>query len=286
MEARTAVLFLTHHWNDIIRLKFERLRSEIGSVADVFILMQKSEAAERAQAEGGSTRRALALFDASALPGELGYAYAFADAILPGSVHFTVMAFSRRNVYDHYFLIEYDVDFSGNWRDFIATVLKASPDFASLHFFTPRQKPDWGWWRVYRPADRDRGWALDEGNLLRSFNPVYCLSRHAAQLIDAAHRDGWHGHHELILATVLSHRGCRVVDLARLDDFCIGSEQDPDASRDALSTVRWRPDVTQAEFLSRSTGRTLFHPVKDSWCFDGRGVISIAASASDAMPRS
>lgn len=281
---RPAVLFLTHRWDKVVRLRFERLVDEAGPLADVFLYMQKSEAADRAEAEGGGIARALVRFDAQALPGSLGYPYGFDNALTPGSGHFAVLAFARKVRRGHYFLIEYDVDFSGRWSDFIAGTLASTPDLATLHIRSMHECPDWNWWRACRPSERDRGWARDPRNMLRSFNPVYCLSLRAAQIVHAAHREGWRAHHELLFPTVLSHRGCKLVDLGPALGFCLGIEQDrlPGKPAEALSTVRWRPKVTPNEFLARSTGKTLFHPVKDDWYFDGEKLVSVQSDPSAA----
>lgn len=273
----TVVLFMTHKWDALHRLRFERLQREIGDFADVVILMQKSDISDAVVAECHGLNRPIVVFDTAMLPRRLGYPYAFDGAFVPGSLHFALLAFAQRVHYEYYLLIENDVDFSGNWGDMVTSVVAAAPDFASLHFHTAEQKPDWGWWELYRPGQSDADWGHDRANLRRSFNPVYCLSRHAVELLHAAHRDGWIGHQEMILPTILAHRGCKLLDLGGADGFCTGREQDARLARSAndVSTVRFRPNVTPEEFLSRSTGRTLFHPVKDAWYFDGTQIVSV-----------
>lgn len=272
---RPAVLFLTHRWDRLVRLRFERLVAEAGELADVFLLMQQSEAADRAEAEGGAIAPALVRFDVRRLPEVLGYPFAFKDQLSPGSVHFPVLDFARKHRRGHYFLIEYDVEFSGDWSDFLAGTLASGPDCATLHIRTKLECPNWVWWNIYRPSSRDRGWALEPESLRRSFNPVYCLSHRAVERMHQAHREGWRGHHELLMPTILMHCGYKVVDLRRSNDFCVGFEQELRHAMplDDLSTVRWRPDVSASEFEIRSRGHTLFHPVKDGWYFDGQKLV-------------
>lgn len=279
MRHNTAVLFMTHQWNRLMRLKWERLRTEIEAVADVWILMPRSHAVHQMLADLPDVQSRLAVFDQESLPAFLGYPYSFHDAISPGSIHFPLIAFFReRAEYDHCFLIENDVEFSGHWGHLVTETLVRAPDFASLHFFSYDEKPHWFWWPRYRPGAQDLAWGRSRSNLRRSFNPVYCLSRRAAMLIDEAHRSGWRGHQEMILATISSRHGCRLVDLGADCGFCVGREQNhgPGILPEDVSTVRWRPEVTVPEFIRRSTGRTLFHPIKQAWFFDGTGVVDVA----------
>jgi hypothetical protein len=274
-----AVLLLTHRWDRFVQLKFERLRAEIGDLADVALLLQRSDGLE---ALGQTPDRSAWIFDPAQLPRQLGFPFMNGRSVVPGSTHFPVMAFARQAPrYAHYLVIEFDVEFSGNWRDLAAAVAVAAPDFASLHFRTHDEIPAWYWWPYCRPAEADQDWAGDRRNLIKSFNPIYCLSRRALDLLEAAHRSGWSGHYELLLATILSRRGCRIFDLAELG-FCAGREQNarPDLPDGELSTVRWRPDVTSEEFDRRSTGQTLFHPVKGGWLYDGSRIVTLDPASS------
>ncbi|MCB2078459.1 MAG: hypothetical protein KDE55_12275 [Novosphingobium sp.] len=266
---RSAVLFMTHEWGPIHRLRFERLRREVAGIADAFILMQKSQAVEDVVRDGDPFRRARAVFDARALPRQLGYPYAFNAKMMPGSVHYPIIGFSLSSDYDFFLLVEYDVEFSGNWGEFVSATVASSPDFASLHFGDYAATPDWRWWRYFRAADADRAWSADTANLKRSFNPVFGISRRALDTIHAAHKSGWLGHHEMLLPTLVDRQGLQVTDLGQAGRFCTNASEAPARRR---STVRWKPPVKAEEFLARSTGETLFHPVKDPWYFDGRAI--------------
>lgn len=283
MSHRTAVLLLTHVWTPVVLARFERLRREIGERADVFLLRQGSVAAFRAMADVSPVAPATIMFDRDRLESLLGYPYYRAGRIVPGSTHFPVLAIARcKPAYSHFMVIEFDVEFSGDWGALFDRVVKSGTDFAATHFRTFAFKPEWPFWLHTRPAEADRDWAMDTRNLRRSFNPIYLLSRKAIDLVEAAHRGGWRAHNEILFATILSHHGCEIVDLAE-SGLCIGHEQDPlpDEPVTALSTMRWRPSVTSEEFEARSTGDTLFHPVKESWIYDGSRVVEF----TDSQPR-
>lgn len=277
MPGKVAVLFLSHRWNPVVWSRFERLRREIGSRAEVFLAFDKSAgegpALMRLRVPDGS----LLLFDPATLAERLGYPCFRPGKIVPGSGHFTALAFARRRPdIERVLVIEFDVEFSGHWGEFLDTVLAREPDFASLHFRTYADRPEFHFWPTLEPGEADLEWASDTANLKRSFNAVYVVSRGALERVDQAHRRGWRGHYEIVMATILAREGCRLVDLAELG-FCLGTIQDPlpDVEPDDLATVRWRPLVTEQEFLGRSTGRTLFHPVKDPWFYDGERIVHL-----------
>lgn len=278
MSGKVAVLFLSHVWNRVAWSRFERLRREIGERAEVFLALDKSggvgPALRRLRVPHGS----LLLFDANSLEERLGYACFKPGKIVPGSGHYPALAFVRlRSDVERVVMVEYDVEFAGHWGDFLDAVLASGPDFASLHFRTYADRPEFHFWPSVEPSDADREWASDTANLRRSFNPVYVVSREALGLIDRAHKAGWHAHYEILLATILARENARLVDLAELG-FCLGTVQDPlpDVSDDERATVRWRPPVGTDEFERRSTGATLFHPVKDPWFYDGARIVRVA----------
>jgi len=281
----TAVLFLTHQWDETKRRRLSRLQAEIGGQADVYLLAQKSAAIKDALGKYAPPTDHTVLFDAPKLPRQLGYPFAFSNALCPGSAHFTLLALSQKRKYSHYFLVEHDVEFSGDWGNLLQTIVAAGPDFATFHVNDYEQRPDWPWW-FFRPGRADRDWAGEKTNLRRSFNPLSCLSHQATEIIHEAHRDGWQGHYEMLLATVLTRRGCKVMDMADMGRFCVGREQDmrPHMPNETLSTMRWRPEITKQEFLARSTESTVFHPVKAPWYFDGSRIVTIGEESPTLPP--
>ncbi len=278
MSGKTTVLFLTHKWDLFARLKYQRLLDEIGDSANLALLIQASDETLGELALHPTANRCEAIFDPQMLPQTLGYPHLSGTSIVPGSTHFPVIAWFREQVESETCLvIEYDVEFSGNWRDLVLELSGARLDFAAMHFRSYHDDPEWHWWRSLAPAAGDLASFPGLRAMRRSFNPVYWISRKALDLADEAHRRGWRGHYECLLATIFDRGECRLADLAELGRFCQGREQDlrfrPSESQ--LSTMRWQPQVTRAEFLRRSTGRTLFHPVKEGWIFDGRKIVSV-----------
>ena len=108
---KQAVLMMCHFCNDIVKDRYHKLISELDSDKyDVFVLFNNDT-------------------DLNFNFGEHSYVYSFrtedlnelgyesiADTIVPGSTHFAVLNFFKEhNNYKHYWYVEYDVVFSGNW---------------------------------------------------------------------------------------------------------------------------------------------------------------------------
>jgi hypothetical protein len=274
----TAVLFLTHVWNRVINLKYERLRSEIGTRADVFVLAEPSPSLLAALAVDPPATAPLG-FAVPRLVETLGYPTLEEGMLVPGSTHFPLLAFAAaRRTYDAFLVVEFDVEFSGNWGALLDTIIASGTDFASMHLRTRAQVPDWYHWASFEPPDADREWASDLEQQRRAFSPIYFIRRGALEFVDAAHRRGWRGHYECLMPTIIAHHGCTMLDLAEGERFCRGTDQNwaEDQPDGALSTVRWRPPITVEEFRERSTGNTLFHPIKGIWFYDGTRLLKPA----------
>jgi hypothetical protein len=267
----TAVLFMTHRWDPIYHLKFRRLQREIGDRADVFALVDRSPKVMR-DLRRWPPGQSVVLFETAQLAAQLGYPLFGGDSLADGSTHFPVLLFALRQPrYQRFLVMEYDVDYSGNWGDLLDDASAGGTEYAAFHFLSQAADPGWFHWPTVEPAESDRAWASNPGNLIHSFNPLYFITRRALELVHNATRKGWHAHFEALLPTVLTHAGCRIVNLAAYDRFCVGWLQhaSDDTPVEALSTFRFHPEVTPREFVARSTGRTMFHPIKQPWCYDG-----------------
>lgn len=269
MDSRTAILYLTHRWEPVHARRFGRLREETRTLGDSFVLMQSSARDAAHEAAGMAF---LSVFDPAALPAALGYPYLTKRGIVPGCTHYPLIDFARKHEYDHYWLIENDVEFSGNWSRLIGACARDQADLVAAHVMRHEADPAWIWWR-YIAAPRQR--PLDVSRLLRAFFPVYRISRKALLHVDRMHRAGWRGHYEALVPTLLSAAGMSVRDFRQFGQFYLGSRQDPPHMHgrpDQLSTLRWRPPVTRDEFTHRFSDNVIFHPVKQAWTFNGESI--------------
>lgn len=269
MSTRFAILYLTHHWGPVRAQRFRRLQEETRAVADCFVLLQSA---------GGNLERQfdpdcmVHPFDPAALPAALGYPYLTEKGIVPGCTHYPLVDFCRKHSYPYYWLIENDVEFSGNWNSLVSSFTQDPADLVAAHVVPHTADPGWIWWRSLS-APRLR--PLDPTKLLRAFFPVYRISRKGLFYIDRMQRSGWRGHYEVLIPTLLGAAGMSVKDLRQFGPFYLGSRQDPPRSAqqlEQLSTLRWRPPVTHEEFVHRFRENVIFHPVKEAWTFNGNTV--------------
>ncbi len=267
-----AVCYLTHLWSPSIAHRFDRLRRELGAGADCFVLLQDDHGSVTAQwkaflaAQGAP--QALAPFDPEDLLERLGYRWF--DRSIMGSTHFPLLDHAKTRSYSHYWLIESDVEYRGDWGAWLGAYRHCDTDLLASHFRSHADWPRWGWWRTLGVP---RGALVAIRDLRRAFLPVLRLSRSALAAIDLAHQAGWRGHFEALIPTVVHLQGLSMQDLCALSPCYLGDIQDPCADPARQSTMRWRPEIRVDEFTGRGEGPLLFHPVKEIWAFDGRQIV-------------
>jgi hypothetical protein len=267
-----AVYYLTHLWSPSIAYRFDRLRRELGPAADCFVLLQEDAGSVITQwkaflGERGASD-ALVPFEPATLLERLGYRW-FGDSIM-GSTHFPLLDLSRSRSYRHYWLVESDVEYRGNWHALLDAWRGCEADLLACHLRRHADWPGWGWWRTLRwPSSAQLG----KDQLHRAFLPFFRISLTALQALDQAHRDGWKGHFEALVPTVLQRAGMTVQDLRATVPCYLGESQNPSASLTQQSTMRWRPEIRTSEFKGRGSGPLLFHPVKEDWAYDGDKVL-------------
>jgi hypothetical protein len=273
-----AVLFLTHVWSRNIGERYARLRRELTGHADCLVLLQDGNLDVRSAWEeflaALDASSDLRTYDPAKLEQRLGFAYLQPERIVPGSAHFPLLDFSLDEDYAYYWIVEYDVEYRGDWRDFFTLCHASDADLLAAHVHRHHEWPDWFWWKSLKPPfwrrmlglPRQRQWC-------KAFFPISRFSAAAIQTIRSAHRNGWQGHYEALVPTALHCHGLAVRDFNHITASYLGKDQDENADPDIQSTLRWRPEITPTEFTQRGTGSLLFHPVKQAWHCDGANII-------------
>jgi hypothetical protein len=182
--------------------------------------------------------------------------------MIPGHCHFPLFLFFRDYPdYDFYWIIEYDVRFSGDWRFFFNSFEEVDRDYLACHIREFSREPEWIFWTLQHPEK-----SVPIHSRFRSFNPIYRLSRRSLEFMELSLRDGWCGHQEVVLPTLLFNNGFTMMDFGGSGRFTLpGMENRFYISprpkvRGTLTngTMRWRP-------IFRRTGtkaNKLYHPVK------------------------
>jgi hypothetical protein len=242
---KTAILFFTHVFDPTTRRQFSKLSDEATPFGDVFLLV------DARNAPPDELKPSAYVFDFDTFPTK--YPGLLGHALVPGNCHLPVAEFLEAHPrYDHYWIVEYDVRFSGSWRTFFSAFADDTADLLATHIRRFPEEPGWEWWDSFRPASGHR---LERRELLKALLPVYRISRRALHHLAGRARDGWAGHAEVLLPTVLAHAGFHIEDVGREGAFV-------DRARPkglyTPSSFRWRP-------LHATWGwrrNVLYHPVK------------------------
>lgn len=186
--------------------------------------------------------------------------HAIADGLLPGSNHFILMWFARQYPeYSYYWNIEYDVDYTGDWRKLFKAFRLSKSDFLSCHIRHFHDEPGWYWWKVFYSGDTH----ISLANRIASFNPIYRLSKRAARLLDSKFSEGWGGHHEVAIPTILNYYGYILEDIGGSGEYVSQHNTNKfycQQTPPPYGTMRHKPEFGLNEISAEN--QYLYHPVK------------------------
>ena len=244
---KQAVLYLTNKSNEWTLSSFHALDQSLQGKADVYFAYHQQGDVLPVSLQNIEN---LFVFTSDVL-NELGYTPIEKGKLVPGSNHFPLLKFFKENqCYDYYWLVEDDVRFSGEWKDFFGSFASCTSDFLSSVIETKAENPTWYWWTSLKTGNE----VIAEEKLLKSFNPIYRLSSQALVCIDAHLRIGWMGHYEVLLPTLLYNKGFLLEDFGGEGTF-VRPE----------NNAKFYDDTTMriAPVLPDDRKNYLFHPVKE-----------------------
>jgi len=191
---------------------------------------------------------------------ELGYP-TMGGSLIPGQTHFPLFRYfkEKNNSADYYWLVEYDVRFTGEWSYLFDSFQESAADWISSLIRTYVQHPQWDWWELNHPTKY-----ITKENRLASFNPIYRVSRKAIKFLDGAFLDGWKGHFEVSVPTLLNYEEFELQDFGGNGEFVKGRKNIFYINFGFLNhlyefgTFRYRPIIDSAGLLKNK----LYHPVK------------------------
>jgi hypothetical protein len=196
---------------------------------------------------------------------DAGYPF-LGSTLTPGNAHFPIIDFRRlHDEYSHYWVIEYDVRFTGQWVNFFEAWQDSDVDFLSAGLARYTNAKGWVWWDTLHHASE----YIPKAQRIRSFNPIYRISKEAVDCIDRAHQNGWTGHFEVVLPTLLHHHGFRIEDFGGDGDFVPDDRTNKFYTSNGLNKIG--PDQGTHRYQPRfwRTGNQenkIYHPVKPlSW---------------------
>jgi hypothetical protein len=263
---REAILYYTHLCSPAVRREVARLRNELDGRYDIF-------AAGYCRAAGAldgldcvpaleySADDMLAL----PYPGKTGQ---FDPANFVGNADLVPMKFFLdRPGYDYYWIIEYDVRFSGAWPELFENLSSSGADLLCTTMQTWAENPKWAHWETLKTGGED----VPLERRVKGFLPFCRLSSALLAACDARYRKGWSGHSEVIWPTVASLEGLSLEDVGGDGSFTPAERRGryyrntPSEWSQFPGTFVFRPSFADRNLFGPEchfTG-TLWHPVKE-----------------------
>ena len=256
MNKNQVFVFLTHIYSKGIVEEFRKLQDATKTMGACILLYQQKTGRSIDGRFGGLP--CYILTDADLV--KFSDAPYFADSPDCFRPDRSLLVFSREHRYDYYWLIEYDVRFSGDWEYFFHYFSEGTEDFLTAHIRRYAQEPDWYFWRLDHFDEK-----IDLANALRSFNPIFRISDRALEYVCQMYLKGWTGIYEALIPTLLFHGNFTLRDFGGTGEFVLPQDIDRfylDSSDCTLSdgkTMRYRPPHGS---LAGYPGNKLIHPVK------------------------
>lgn len=248
------VLFMTHFWDDACTTQMTKLRRELGAHYDIKVVGHVP--ADKPHPAVPDDVPAF-FFNESELTvfGE--------DQPEVYLHHFVVprffMAFPD---YAHYWVIEYDVRYTGHWGKLFATLNDPDVAFYGIGMMRQSSHPEWSHWRGFSTGNDD----VAAKEFVKCFGPMQRLSAPALAIIQTSLSHGWRGHYEALWPTAIAHAGLRLEEIGAKGEFTPKSRRglhytntplDPNGSPGSFV---YRP--TFEEHQIRRWPPRLWHPVK------------------------
>jgi len=94
--------------------------------------------------------------------------------------------------------MEYDVRFTGGWPDFFLHFAANRSDLLATTLFDYNFRPGWDNWGTLKSPR-----PIPDQERVRALFPLYRLSNAALRALHEAYSDGWSGHYEVTIPTIL-----------------------------------------------------------------------------------
>lgn len=163
----------------------------------------------------------------------------------------TMRFFHDHPEYDRYWIVEYDVRFTGHWRALLTELSLSRADLLGTTVQSFDDNPAWASWpSLVTGPDR-----VPPKRWLKAFLPFCAVSRRGMAAIDRAYRRGWSGHYEAAWATSVALARLVVEDIGNTGRFVprhrrgryyVNSPLDPYLSPGSFV---YRPEVAREEFF-------------------------------------
>lgn len=261
---RQAILYLSHIVNKTQWRAFKRLKRETSGLADAYYVLNLSSEQVDESKKGTysilpSQRRLLGHPSRAA---DIGWWMETAPShtgVIRSGIDLAPLVFRRqRPEYEYYWIMEYDVDFSGRWSFLFNALSDSKADLLCTNLHGVEINPAWDWWKsmVWPGTHKPR--------LLRGMFPFARFSARSMDAIIDAGQNGVDGYYEVMWPTVVLDHGFTLEDIGGDGPFVRPN-----------NVNRWYTSTLTSQTLSPGTfvarpirmGRgwrrnTLWHPIK------------------------
>jgi hypothetical protein len=208
----TAALMLTHVIHPRIVRHFERLKSQTDGILDAFLCVDGRHAKSGADITGAdyviSEEHAR-----SFLPRRFEQYLARGGVLVPGFVDMALVSAILARPFAQYrfiWLVEYDVDFAGDWSTFFRQFIGNESDLLGTALFPRSQSVKWLHWSWFKAP-------VAEHQHYRAFLPIVRFSQRILSCYREAMETGcWEGHSEAIWPTIANAYGLPMQDIGGL----------------------------------------------------------------------
>jgi hypothetical protein len=259
VPSRTALLYLTHLFTPEIRREVDKLSAMAPEESLEMWLLLDARTPGIDEIRGQYPR--CYVFEEEAI---MNMPYPKLDgAQLVDHIHFCLLDFylSHPN-YDFYWLIEFDVRYTGEWSSFFNAFRSFDHDLLTSHIRSSSQEPQYYWWNSLNHPTK----TVPGEDYLRSLNVICRISNRALKFLHEAQLDGWRGFAEVLFPTLLTTNGFTLLDFGGDSEYTppgyknrfYTSYSAPAGTLHRLGTVRWRPSRRKPGIRKNK----LYHPVK------------------------
>jgi hypothetical protein len=205
---KSCLLFLSHHTRPGAMRALEQISEQCSDLFDVIPIFDQTHDRfpihQISPAAVAVTTEALE----AALPYPLKNAQ-HKGTLWPYNIDLPLLWFFTNNRhYSNYWLIEYDVRYSGHWPNFFQSFAENRSDLLAITIFDFDFRPTWGHWGTFRSTED-----IPLSDRVRATLSFYRLSNRALVTLDEAYRSGAAGHYEVAIPTILTRAGLKIEDI-------------------------------------------------------------------------
>jgi hypothetical protein len=260
----TAILILNHFASRELNALYASIAATCEGPFEVWLL------SDRTQISLGRTPREMREFaftrtdlEALGYPGRAQIRHAFGGRRNMALGHADLPVLLFRSRYPHYrqfWIVEYDVRWTGAWIEFFDAFAESPADLLGTTVNRYPECPQWSHWNSLALTTVE----VDQADWVRGFFPVYRISARALDCIDAAYREGNRGHMEALMPNVLHAAGLVIEDVGGSGSFVAPGNRNrfydntPTANNLSPGSFVYRPERP----APGAEAERLWHPVK------------------------